>query len=279
MRTLMLVICLILPTIVLAVQEISAQSQSGLTVDERAAGQINACRAMGGIEEVYSERTPGGGLTFTSVLCKGGLLDGLWCGNAPSGTYCSFGFVRPDQPPNVRPTGGIEVEPQEPLETLVITESSSELPVVAEDSTVTDNAVRQVNSCRTLSGAEVVISRDTVDGPWIVVLCVGGLGNGLWCYNDHLETSCDMPPRVRADDGSHMTPVSGIEVGPETPTETAAPTVTPTATVTGEPLLPTVVSTDPPVVPTIPTGDNAVPPGESEDPSQPEPTPTEAPFG
>ena len=282
-RSLMLVVGFILSILTLP------QQASGSDVGDTVLKQMDLCKALGGEPTVSFDEIG------TMTECKGGLLDGLVCDNGTGGTRCWFKFVQPGGEIAVPPSGGIEVVPQEPLETLEVTENASAMPVVAEDptmgeaviianqpgSTAIDNAESQVNGCRAVGGDAIV----TMDGSAVTVLCQGEYLDGLWCLNDNWGTICWLPTSAREatgtseeDDGVLESPMATIESAddPTAPVATATEASSePTPTPTEVPVVPTAVSEHPPVIPTIPTNNDTVPPGPIE---EPEPSPTEPPV-
>jgi hypothetical protein len=300
-RSCLAVLVLIIP-LFLPIVPATGANQTDLPINDRANFQIAACRAAGGIDEVITDRTPAGGLTSVVVICKGGLLDGMNCWNTPGYIDCTFPFRPQEQPIDVPPTGGIAVEAQPPLETLVETVDVTVAPVLAEDVSQVESvvmpvrggdiegpALAQVNGCRILGGeaqVDVELARDGAPEE-ATVLCVGGVANGLWCHNETWGSLCTMLPLAERAGGETAVPATaGPEVASESPTATMTPepTVTTapgsTATSTSMPTpTPTTAPTaTPTATPTQQTGppppkvDNSVPPGPAEDPSNPTPT-------
>lgn len=278
---------------------------SAMTTSEIAGNQAQACEVLGGEAASSENRTAGGGLESVRVTCKGGLLDGMDCltvttppqVDRPPLVDCGFSRVVTVGGQQVPPGERIEIEPVEPLTEMVPTSDAAVPPLGGEGpkiivsmvvynqsgSTIHDNAMGQINACRLLGGDAQVGGERTIEGhSWIVVYCVGGGLDGLWCLNDALGTLCMILPMVRTPEEVHVAPTGGAEVPEEAaPAETVPPTIAPT-------MVPTVAPTELPAEPTVeptmappppPRNDNAVPPGgEAEDPTDPEPTPTEAPL-
>jgi hypothetical protein len=113
------------------VQRVKA-NQSGSTVNEQSEFQIAMCRGAGGIDTVISIRTPGSGLMGTIIMCKGGLLDGMFCKNTQLGTWCTFDYIRPEEGATLPTTGEIEQVDTTSLPTLETVDETID-PVVAED--------------------------------------------------------------------------------------------------------------------------------------------------
>lgn len=69
--------------------------------------QASACEALGGEAEVGVDRNQQQGLHTTSVTCKGGWLDGMWCINDSLGSLCGAPRGRPDAGSVTAPLGGV----------------------------------------------------------------------------------------------------------------------------------------------------------------------------
>lgn len=83
---------------ILALSQIhSAGAQPKGTPGVSEAGTVQAlmCEGLGGKADVTEVRTPGSGLTSTTVKCNGGMADGISCTNNSSGTNCSSKAVLP----------------------------------------------------------------------------------------------------------------------------------------------------------------------------------------
>jgi hypothetical protein len=94
-----------------AAQRVGAtQTDDRVDPSEAATFQIAMCEAAGGKATVEVSRWVGWAPT-TYVTCKGGLLDGMYCINTVAATVCTYPVVRPEEPPAVAPTGGVETEP------------------------------------------------------------------------------------------------------------------------------------------------------------------------
>ncbi len=239
----------------------------------------------------------------------------MFCLNDPDGITCGISMVAPVDPLNVEAIDGVRVIPNEPITRLEDAEIGlGERPTVADDpsrgeplvianqsgNTVNDNAITQINWCRAFGGKENVGSDMTPAGGYkfIDVMCVGGLLGGMVCVNQPGYMYCFAP--VRPEAGIRVTPTGGIEADSEIPAATTAatevsseptavvtePSMEPTVAATDVPLEPTAAPTELPVEPTAapteepslpenPIEDEVVPPGEAEDPTRAEPTPTE----
>ena len=85
----------VLLTMILATGFQNAGAEPKKDVSAPGQGQVLVCQGMGGSATVGTIRTPGGGLTSTTVTCNGGMADGLSCTNNQSGTTCSFREAAP----------------------------------------------------------------------------------------------------------------------------------------------------------------------------------------
>lgn len=270
------------------------------TASDVAADQATACEVLGGDADVGTKRTNGSGLEWVQVRCKGGLLDGMQCTTVPGvpgvdrppPVNCGFTRVVSVGGQQVPPGEVVEIEPVEPLTEVIPTTGVAVPPPGAEGttivetavmynqsgSTINDNAVGQINACRALGGTAQVGTDRTVDGlSWVIVYCIGGGLDGLWCLNDSVGTLCMILPMVRTPEEIQVQPTAGVErpAEPEpTPTEPAVvptPTAMPTAAPTAMPVEPTVApTTAPPPTPKVDGG----PPSGPIDPSPDAPTPT-----
>lgn len=249
------------------------------------------CGAFGGTPIVNEPRT-GSGLESVTVVCDGGLLDGLVCTHEVGGSPGCYNSNEEDARVTVQPGPGEELEDAA---------GPGEKPAVAEDPTgaetvvianqvghPVDQAEMQKAFCRVAGGKAQggEPTRNVQEGLTTAVGCKGGLLDGMTCANTATYSMCLFRGVVPED--PRVTPSGGIEVPTEdAPAETtvAEPTVAasddptePTVAPTEVPVEPTAAPTEEPVLPTVPTDDNAVPPGEAEDPTNDEPAPTEAPL-
>ena len=265
------------------------------------------CGAFGGTPIVNQPRTAGTGLESVTVVCDGGMLDRMVCGHeVGSSPFCYRMRVVQGEDSRVTPGGGIEVVSEEPGN---VAGDTGVTPGVAEDPTgnetlvianqvghPVDQAAMQSAICR-LAGGKAVVSEPTrtvSHGLEANSRCEGGLLGGMLCVNNAKYSVCifrSVPPedlgvtsaggiKVPAEDAEMETTVAESTVAaPDDPADpTAAPTETPaepTIAPTNVPVEPTAAPTQEPVLPTVPTDDNTVPPGEAEDPTRTEPTPTE----
>ena len=137
-----------------AIQRAEAEQNQGFDPAEAATFQKAMCEAAGGEAAVFTYRTVEGGLRKTTVVCEGGLLDGMICDNYSQGfTSCTYpeggggvdpGYdvagelIHPEEPPAVEPTGGIEPAPAPLVPTIEIADDvvapvgDAEEPVVEE---------------------------------------------------------------------------------------------------------------------------------------------------
>jgi len=325
LKTMMLVLCIILPSVILGWRDAEAQSGSGpdatvamtpgaaadstgsnpvvIASESAAADQAGACETFGGAVTVIDQSTT----ATVDVQCTGGILDGMVCQNGNDGSVCTSyrGPTSPEENPSVTPTGGIVFVQVEPLDNLEDAAGTSTTPVVAEDPTGTDTVVianqvgnpvdlaaMQMAMCRLAGGKATTAEpvRTTAQGLSQNVGCTGGLLDGMICANTSNYSVCIFIGV--APEEPRVTPAAGIDVEPAAPTAepvptgvsaipTAPPTEAPpmpTAAATETPPEPTAVTEDPPVFPTVATDDDTVPPGEGEDPTNDEPSPTEAPL-
>jgi hypothetical protein len=285
----------------------TAGDQQVMFAADAATDQAGACEGAGGTATTIDNGTRG--TATVDVRCKGGVLDGMVCRNGHYQSVCDFyrGETGPDEDPNVTPTGGIMFVQLEPLADGEDTTDIRVMPGLAEDptgtdtvvianqsgSTVTDNATGQVGLCRLAGGKESVNVKRTASGGliWVDVGCTGGLLDGMACLNGNGYTICAL--RGELPEGPRVTPAAGIEdPAGDVPNDMDAgtdeqltPTAVPTETTpepTAAPTEPTVTPTETPAEPTVapttapqpPKNDNAVPPGETGDPTEGEPTPT-----
>lgn len=279
----------------LAIAAKASQNQQGPTAGEQL---IGACRATGGVADVWVERT-GAGWQFTVITCRGGSLDGLQCSEFPAQSpWCKWSLTRPIEQLEVTPEGGIEVVEREPITALPPVTNGGARPTVAEDpadgNTVAenqighpiDNALAQANICRALGG-DAHFGEDWGDpgDGWVVVRCTGGLLDGLWCNNDsRAGTTCQILALLARVEEVVVTPEAGVEQPSRSsdPVQTEMP-IAPTIAPTEIPPAPTVTPTETPSEPTVaptqappppPRNDSAMPPSEAEDPTAPAPPPT-----
>ncbi len=317
LRTLMLVLYIILPSLIVGWRDAGAQSGSGPGAAEDPTGsnpvmiasqsadtdQTGACETFGGAVTLIDQPTT----ATVDVQCTGGILDGMVCQNDNGVSACNY-HREPTSPkvdPNVTPTGGIVFVQVEPLDDLEDAAGTSTTPVVAEDPTGTDTVVianqvgnpvdlaaMQMAMCRLAGGTAMAEDPQRTEGHGLEqnVGCVGGLLDGMLCANNSKYSICIFIGVAQEE--PRVTPAGGIDVEPAAPTSepvptgvpalpTAPPTEAPpmpTAAATETPPEPTAVTDNPPVFPTVTTDDNAVPPGEAEDPTSDEPIPTEAPL-
>jgi len=252
------------------------------------ADQVGACEVLGGTASLIDQ--PG-----RPVGCTGGVLDGM-DGMICYGTICDYfrSSAGSEDDPSVTPTGGMLVVSVAPGDGLGETTGASVTPVVAEDPsgetmvilnqsgpTLDEKTKGQAAFCRALGGTSTTIERASGVS---VVECEGGLLDGMTCFNAENATNCMFVTFVVPQD-PQVTPAAGIEAPAEdAPTATTvteppvAPTevpVEPSIVPTDVPAEPTAAPTGEPVRPTVPTDDNTAPPGEVEDSTQIEPTPTE----
>lgn len=107
------------------VQRAGAQ-QTDQTSYDNSLGQIALCELAGGTAEVDHYQT-GGGFYATTVICHGGLLDGMVCINNPSGTACSIAWFTPEVDDDaVAPIDEIEIAP-EPIDSPQIDDGAVEI--------------------------------------------------------------------------------------------------------------------------------------------------------
>lgn len=90
--------------IVLTGSQGASATQSG--PDVNAIGQIQWCRAGGGVATVSEERTYSGGLETVVVACAGGLWDGIFCFNDQGGSFCYFTRIASDDVTRATVTAG-----------------------------------------------------------------------------------------------------------------------------------------------------------------------------
>lgn len=257
---------------------------------------VQLCGAFGGTPNVNEPRTVGGGLESVTVFCRGGMLDGIVCAHeVGSSAFCYDSRPRRGAQATVPPGPGEELEGAR---------GAGVAPGVAEDPTRTDtvvianqsgspvdNAAVLAAMCNVVGGMATVEEARTVGRGLenVTVSCKGGLLDGMACEHGVTYNVCFF--RAVPPEDSRVTPAAGVEVpaesvAPQPPTEapvmpTAAATEVPlapsepTAVPTDVPVEPTAAPTEEPVLPTVPTDDNTAPPGEAEDPTQIEPTPTE----
>ena len=132
-------------------------NQSG--PDVNATNQQRICRFFGGDvapEDVWADRTNGGGLISTGTACKGGLLDGLNCINDKYGAMCWFALVRVEEESHVAPTAGVEV-----LEGSTARPTTE--PAVVDVVTTQDEPVDEVvTGDETVTGDEPTVAEEPV---------------------------------------------------------------------------------------------------------------------
>lgn len=316
-QTMMLVLCIILPSVIIGWRDAGAQSGSGpgAAADPTGSNPVMIARQSAESDQTGACETFGGAVTLidqpatatVDVQCTGGLLDGMVCQNDNGVSSCNYHRepTSPEVDPNVTPIGGIVFVQVEPLDDLEDAAGTSTTPIVAEDPAGTDTVVianqvgnpvdlaaMQMAMCRLAGGKAMTAEpvRTTAQGLSQNVGCTGGLLDGMICANTSNYSVCIFIGV--APEEPRVTPAAGIDVEPAAPTAesvptgvpampTAPPTETPpmpTAAATEMPPEPPAVTDDPPVFPTVPTNDDSVPPGEAEDPTNDEPIPTEAPL-
>jgi hypothetical protein len=128
----MSLLVVLLAGLALATVQRAEANQSGPGVNERSEFQIALCQAGGGVATVSSIRTVGSGLMGTIIMCSGGLLDGMFCKNTQLGTWCSFGFIRPEEDTTLPTTGEIEQVDNTPVWTPDIVDDTV-APIEAEE--------------------------------------------------------------------------------------------------------------------------------------------------
>lgn len=110
----------------------ASANQSGPGVNESSEFQQKICQGGGGTATVDVNRTIEG-ITGVHVRCKGGWFDGLHCYNGRyTGTYCFFESQVQSQDDVVEPTGGIEENTGEVIDTPIVADEVFE-PDLVED--------------------------------------------------------------------------------------------------------------------------------------------------
>jgi hypothetical protein len=110
-RSIVIAACVAALALAAAQRAEATQTDHEVDPSEAAAFQKALCEAAGGKATVDVSRYVGYYPT-TFVTCAGGLLDGMYCINTVLATICTYPVVRPEEPPAVAPTEGIEPEPE-----------------------------------------------------------------------------------------------------------------------------------------------------------------------
>jgi hypothetical protein len=271
---------------------IQVNGAEAVTLNEAVEGQQLLCRVLGSHPEPPVTRTTPDGRSFARVACHGGLLDGATCDifpgtDADDAVASSCYLASAGEDIHVVPDGGVEdVSDRGPggvgnvaVDPVVAEDPTRGEPVVIPGFSV-DEVVRALtDSCHILGGADVEIYRPEADAPpgSIDVRCIGGLLYDLHCTVAVESLTCQwLEPPVEATVDVVLTDVKVVGRAP-TPAAELVDTPTPTPPMDND------SGTDPtaPSTFTAPgnVGDNRAPPGGvAEDPTQNEPTPTEAPL-
>lgn len=254
-------------------------SSSRATTDE----VVLACESLGGVATVDTH----GGIGYTNVHCRGGVLDGTTCIVGHYDTYCPFFFI------------GTELDamtPETMPDLLVDPDRDGNVVVMSQHVDIDDAADAAGTLCEGFGGTSSEHHEWELGFEHIVATsCEGGLLDGMNCTHYYNDSVCVFraiePDSVKVDPSAgNEIPADSAPAAPSptamptqvvdvsvTPTPTMEPTVTPAVEPTVMPTAdPTVAPTepvDPPTFPTPPTDDVVVPPGEAEDPVV-EPTPT-----
>ena len=126
-----------------SVRGVAAQ-QTDQTTYDNSLGQIALCELAGGTAEVDTYMT-GAGFYAVTVMCHGGLLDGMVCINNPSGTACSLLLFNPELDDLVAPIDeAVDVAPEPTKAPIVIDQPVDIDPVVdpgTDDSGSSDEAL------------------------------------------------------------------------------------------------------------------------------------------
>lgn len=226
-------------------------NQQGPGVGDRWGNLIGLCKLNGG------SPLPTTSIDSVSMrfYCQGGSLDGLYCDIYSDLTYCYWDQVGA----NAGSPGGrqevttivqdltfvtdLEVDAMNPLTQVVSSQPMLVEAVISwNPSADAANQARevQVNACRHLGGAEFVTQ---AGDDMHLVLCEGGLLDGMWCSMGVGANTCFFEPGTGLE-------ATSAEPSSVPPTETSMPTVpAPTEAVTETPL-PTVpmTPTDEPVI-------------------------------
>jgi hypothetical protein len=243
---------------------------------------VVACESLGGVATVDTH----GGIGYTNVHCRGGVLDGTTCIVGHYDTYCTYYRVATD------PAVLDDLTPDAVPALLEDASWDGEVIVFNQSGATVDSAAMQTALCGLFGGSGKAGYDFDEEGNETEsrASCTGGLLDGMICQNYPDESICLFravaPESVQVDPnaGNEM-PAERAPVAPSptaqptevivaNPTPTSEPTVMPTSQPTVAPTVAPTEPVEPPVFPTPPTDDIAVPPGEAEDPVI-EPTPTE----
>jgi hypothetical protein len=111
----------------------------GGDIEGPALAQVNGCRILGGDAQVDVDLAPGGASEEATVLCVGGVANGLWCHNETWGSLCTM-LPLAEQAGGetaVPPTAGPEVASESPTATMTPEPTATTAPGLTATSTPT----------------------------------------------------------------------------------------------------------------------------------------------